>query len=140
MVVRSPQQTTLIDTGLGDLAPRTAGQSRRNLAAAGIEPAAIDTVVISHFHGDHINGLRWKDGTAAFPKARVMVPEAEWAFWMDEGQMSRAPKGMRDAFANVRRVFTPMAAKSLRSRMVRIWCRVSAPWPHQDIHRATRLS
>ena len=68
-VVRSPQQTTLIDTGLGDLAPRTAGQARRNLAAAGIEPAAIDTVVISHFHGDHINGLRWKDGTAAFPKA-----------------------------------------------------------------------
>jgi metal-dependent hydrolase (beta-lactamase superfamily II) len=33
-----------------------------NLAAAGIAPAAIDTVVISHFHPDHIDGLKTKDG------------------------------------------------------------------------------
>ena len=38
-----------------------------------------------------------------------MVPEAEWAFWMDDGQTSRAPEGMRAAFENVRRVFGPIA-------------------------------
>ncbi|MFO1049811.1 MAG: MBL fold metallo-hydrolase [Geminicoccaceae bacterium] len=108
-LVRTPQHTVLIDTGLGDLGPPTAGQLRRNLAAAGIEAAAVDTVVLSHFHGDHINGLRWKDGTAAFPNATLMAPEAEWAFWMDDGQMSRAPEAMRPAFAGVRRVFGPVA-------------------------------
>jgi glyoxylase-like metal-dependent hydrolase (beta-lactamase superfamily II) len=113
-VVRSPQHTVLIDAGLGDFAPPTAGQCRRNLAAAGIEPAEVNVVVISHFHADHISGLRWKDGTAAFPNATVMVPEAEWAFWMDDGQMSRAPKGMRTAFENVRRVFGPIAKEVVR--------------------------
>ena len=41
-VVRSPQHTVLIDAGLGDSAPPTAGQCRRNLAAAGIEHEAGD--------------------------------------------------------------------------------------------------
>jgi glyoxylase-like metal-dependent hydrolase (beta-lactamase superfamily II) len=113
-LVRTPQHTVLIDAGLGDFAPPTAGQIRRNLAAAGFEPGAIDTVLVSHFHGDHISGLRWKDGTAAFPNATLMVPEAEWAFWMDDGQMSRAPEAMRPAFENVRRVFGPDANKIVR--------------------------
>ena len=53
----------------------------------------MSTVVISHFHGDHINGLRLKDGTAVFPKAEVMVPETEWAFWMDDaGWRTRRPR------------------------------------------------
>ena len=72
-------------------------------------PAQVDTIVVSHFHGDHIGGIRGKDGTLAFPNAKVMVPEAEWAFWMDDGQMSRAPEAMQPGFQNVRRVFAPMA-------------------------------
>ena len=108
-LVRTPQHTVLIDAGLGEFAPPTAGQVRRNLAAAGIEPGMVDTVLISHFHGDHISGLRWKDGSAAFPNATLMAPAAEWAFWMDDGAMSRAPEGMRPAFENVRRVFGPVA-------------------------------
>ena len=35
-----------------------------NLVAAGIDPKAVDIVLISHFHGDHVNGLRNADGTA----------------------------------------------------------------------------
>ena len=84
------------------------------MAAAGIEPAEVDVVVISHFHGDHISGLRWKDGTAAFPNATIMAPEAEWAFWMDDGQMSCASEGMRAAFENARRVFGPIAKEVVR--------------------------
>lgn len=110
-IVRTPTNLVAIDTSLGEFGPPTAGAWRRNLAAAGIEPAEVDTVVISHFHGDHISGLRGKDGTSPFAKARVTVPEAEWAFWMDDGQMSRAPEGMQSAFQNVRRVFAPIAGE-----------------------------
>ena len=49
-------------------------------------PKSIDTVMISHFHGDHINGLLNADNTPAFPNAEIMVPEAEWAFWMDDAR------------------------------------------------------
>jgi len=41
-----------------------------NLVAAGIDPKSVDMVVISHFHGDHINGLLNADNTLAFPTPR----------------------------------------------------------------------
>ena len=31
-------------------------------------------VIISHFHGDHINGLLNADGTPAFPNAEMYGP------------------------------------------------------------------
>jgi glyoxylase-like metal-dependent hydrolase (beta-lactamase superfamily II) len=40
-----------------------------------------------------------------------MVPEAEWAFWMDEGEMGRAPEAMKGAFQGVHRVFDPIASE-----------------------------
>ena len=80
-----------------------------NFTAAGLDPKAVSTVVFSHFHGDHINGFRLKDGTAVFPNAEVMVPAAEWAFWMDDAKMNAAPEAMKGAFGGVRRVFGPVA-------------------------------
>ena len=79
-----------------------------NFRAAGFDPAAVDTVIISHFHPDHINGLRLKNGSAVFPKAEVMVPSTEWKFWTDEAQESRAPENRRPNFGVVRRVFGPI--------------------------------
>jgi glyoxylase-like metal-dependent hydrolase (beta-lactamase superfamily II) len=43
-----------------------------------------------------------------------MVSEPEWAFWMDDGQMSRAPEAMKQGFQNARRVFGPIADKVAR--------------------------
>ena len=63
------------------------------MAAAGFDPKAVDMVVISHFHGDHINGLLTADNTLAFPNAEVLVPAAEWKYFMDDGEMSRRPTG-----------------------------------------------
>jgi glyoxylase-like metal-dependent hydrolase (beta-lactamase superfamily II) len=101
---------TLIDTGNGDMGAPTSGHWMRNFRAAGFDPSQVETVVISHFHGDHINGLRLKDGTAVFPKAQVMVPAAEWAYWIDDARMNQAPEAMKGAFQGVRRVFGPIAS------------------------------
>ena len=73
-----------------------------------MQPSEIDTVVISHYHGDHINGLRNKAGDYVFAKAKVMVPTTEHAFWMDDARMAAAPQGMKGAFENVRRTFASM--------------------------------
>jgi glyoxylase-like metal-dependent hydrolase (beta-lactamase superfamily II) len=109
LVLRKGNQLTVIDTGNGDLGGPTSGNWMTNFRAAGFDPAQVTTVVISHFHGDHINGLRLKDGTAVFPKAEIMAPGPEWDFWMDDGRMNQAPEGMKSAFQNVRRVFGPVA-------------------------------
>jgi glyoxylase-like metal-dependent hydrolase (beta-lactamase superfamily II) len=116
IVVNTGSKLVLIDTGNGEAAHAQSkgavGQLNANLAAAGIDRNAIDTVVISHFHGDHVNGLLTADSKPAFPKAEILVPKTEWAFWMDDGEMSRAPKGrMEELFKNNRRVFDALGRK-----------------------------
>ncbi|PSC02939.1 MBL fold metallo-hydrolase [Alsobacter soli] len=109
LVVNTGGKLVLIDTGLGGLGGPTSGQLIPNMRAAGIDPAAIDTVVISHFHGDHINGIRPKEGFESFSKAEILVPAPEWDFWMDDAKMAQAPEGLVANFKNVRRVFGPIA-------------------------------
>ena len=114
-VVNTGSKLVLIDTGSGPGAlaqtKGAVGQCHGNLAAAGIQASAIDTVIISHFHGDHINGLLTADGKPAFTNAEVMVPAAEWAFWMDDANMGKAPEAAQAAFKNARRVFGALGNK-----------------------------
>jgi glyoxylase-like metal-dependent hydrolase (beta-lactamase superfamily II) len=109
VVVNTGGKLVVIDTGNGPAAfeqsKGAVGQFRTNLEAGGIDPAKVDAVVISHFHGDHINGLLTAGGKPAFANAEVLVPQAEWAYWMDDGNMGKAPEGLKANFANVRRVF-----------------------------------
>ena len=114
-IINTGAKLIAVDTGTGGrFAPTTAGTYLNNLAAAGIDPSDVDVVVISHFHPDHINGLWSKDDKIVFPKAEIMVPEPEWAFWMDEGKASAAPEGLKGNYANCKRVFGPLADKGTR--------------------------
>ena len=116
IVLTTGGRRVLFDTGNGEGASRQSNGERGtlndNLAAAGIDRNSIDVVVISHFHADHVNGLLTADNQRAFPKADVLVPEVEWKFWMDDGEMSRASPGrMAELFANNRRVFDALGRK-----------------------------
>ena len=86
LAIQTGRGVVLIDTGLGESGPPGTGTLTANLAAAGIQPGEVGTVIISHFHGDHISGLRKKDGALAFPNAELLVPAKEWDFWMDDAQ------------------------------------------------------
>ena len=109
LLVNTGTKLILIDTGTaGQLAP-TAGFMPGSLAASGVDPKSIDMILISHFHPDHINGIKDKDGKNLFPNAEILVPEPEWTFWMDDFKMSASPAPLRPMFLNVRRVFTDMA-------------------------------
>lgn len=102
LVVRSGEQTILVDAGLGfdpNLALSKAGRLPQRLEAAGIELASITDVVLTHMHMDHIGGLI-VDGMQERmrPDLRVHVAEAEVAFW-EEPDFSRTamPEGFPDA-------------------------------------------
>ena len=103
----------LMDTGFADNGPPSTGKLVANMAAAGLKPEDIDTIILSHYHGDHINGIRNKAGQLVFPKARIMVPAPEHAFWMDDARMEAAPPAMKGAFQNVRRVLAGLPADQL---------------------------
>ena len=103
----------LLDTGFSDNGPAGTGLLLQHMREAGIDPASIDGVIISHFHGDHINGLRKKDGSLTFPHATIYVPAPEMQFWMDAERLRTAPEGARSGFENVHRVFDNYPAEKL---------------------------
>jgi glyoxylase-like metal-dependent hydrolase (beta-lactamase superfamily II) len=109
LVVKSGGKTIAIDTGNGlgaNAATKGAvGNARHSMTAAGIDPKSVDIVLISHFHGDHINGLKNADGSPAYPNAQIMVPATEWSFWTDEANQSKANGANKGNFANVKKVF-----------------------------------
>lgn len=107
-------QRVLFDVGNGEFGAATAGKLLENLGKAGVDPKSITAVVFSHFHGDHINGLRNKAGQVVFPNAKIYVPQPEWDFWMDDARMAAAPEGLKGNFAAVRRVFGPIAGSVQR--------------------------
>jgi glyoxylase-like metal-dependent hydrolase (beta-lactamase superfamily II) len=118
VVVNTGSKLVAIDTGLGlgmhAQSKGAVGQYHGNLKAAGIDVAQIDTVIISHFHGDHINGLVGPDNKPMFPNAEIMVPATEWAFWTDESNTPKLPEIARGQMGNVKRVFGGLGNKVTR--------------------------
>src|SRR3984885_134234 len=114
LIVNTGKKLILIDTGTGGQIAASAGVLRANLSAAGIDPKAIDLIVISHFPPDHIHGLKDKDNELVFPNAEIMVPEAEWAFWMDDANLNAAPTDLKLTFRNQRRIFSDIARNVTR--------------------------
>lgn len=110
LAINTGGKLVVVDTGSGPAAFASSkgnvGQFTSNLAAAGFDPKTVDMVVISHFHGDHINGLLTADNQPLYPNAEILVPAKEWAYFMDNGEMSRASsERMQGVFKNARRVF-----------------------------------
>jgi glyoxylase-like metal-dependent hydrolase (beta-lactamase superfamily II) len=112
IVLNTGGKLVLIDAGNGPGAQPAAGHLLPNMAAAGIDPGAIDIVVLSHLHPDHTNGIRKADGSLAFPNAEIKVPAQDWAFWMSDDNMGKAQGDMmKNYFGNVRKTFAGLTDK-----------------------------
>lgn len=109
MVINTGRKLILIDTGNGEFGSADNGLLLQNFLAAGFMPDQLDAVVFSHFHPDHYNGFRRRDGSLVFPNAEVMVPEPEWNFWMDDARMTQTPEAQRGNFMGARRALGPVA-------------------------------
>jgi glyoxylase-like metal-dependent hydrolase (beta-lactamase superfamily II) len=114
IVVNTGAKLVMLDTSVGGRFVPTSGTHMENFLAAGLDPNAVDLIVISHFHPDHINGIWTKDDKIAFPNAEIAVPAQEWAYWMDEARQGNPPEPLKGLFANCKRVFGPIASKVTR--------------------------
>lgn len=100
--IRTGGKVILFDTGFGGNGPATVGKMADNMKAAGLDPASVSTVVISHFHPDHISGLWVKETNAqVFPDAEIMMPEVEYKFFTDPALVEKLPEAAR---GNVKRI------------------------------------
>jgi glyoxylase-like metal-dependent hydrolase (beta-lactamase superfamily II) len=99
--VRIGGRLVLFDSGTGAQLAPTAGNITKNglWQAAGIDPAKVDTIVMTHFHGDHISGLMAKDTNApVFPNATIHVPADEYKFWTTPTVTAGAAKRIQAVF------------------------------------------
>ncbi|NKE43864.1 MBL fold metallo-hydrolase [Roseomonas frigidaquae] len=114
-LVNTGTRLILVDAGAAAALGPTLGQIPGNLRAAGVELADIDAIVLTHLHRDHAAGLLTADGAALFPRAELLVAEAEAAYWSDPGEETRAPAPLRPFFAPARAV---LAAYGNRVRRI----------------------
>ncbi len=101
LLIRTPRDTVLIDTGTGGAFGGTNGKLVDNLANIGVKPADITAVIITHLHGDHMLGLLNAEGKPNFPNAEHIVHKTEHDFWAADTHdfsQSRLPRDMLPGF------------------------------------------
>jgi glyoxylase-like metal-dependent hydrolase (beta-lactamase superfamily II) len=99
--IKSGGNLVLFDSGTGAQIFPAAGNIVKNdiWKKADIDPAKVTTVVITHFHPDHITGLMAKDTNAPiFPNAEIHVPAAEYKFWTSPTTTAGAAKRIQAVF------------------------------------------
>ena len=89
LVVNFGDRVVLFDTGMGTdtLFGKTTGKLLPALRAAGIDPANVDAVVMSHAHIDHCGGLVADDGSHNFPNAQYFIGQPDFAYWTDDAKV-----------------------------------------------------
>jgi len=109
-LINTGQKLILVDAGGGTHFAPSVGRLPQNLAAAGVSPAAIDAVVITHPHPDHIPGVITSDHKMLFPNATLHVNENDHAFWTSADIRGKAPEEFRGFFDLAVNAIKPYAA------------------------------
>jgi glyoxylase-like metal-dependent hydrolase (beta-lactamase superfamily II) len=107
IVLKMGDHAVMIDAGSGvGQWQANATHLPANMAAAGIDRRDIKTILVSHFHPDHVWGLMEKGSNAAvFPEAELVVNRAEYEFWTDPARTASLPEGRRAAAKRIADVF-----------------------------------
>lgn len=88
LIVKTADKVLLFDTGAAGLFGPTLGKLPATMTSAGVDPAGVTDIFISHAHGDHIGGLVTAEGSLSFPSARVHMSANEWAAMQADTQLT----------------------------------------------------
>ncbi len=115
----------LVDAGAGALWGASAGRLAANLHAAGVAPDAVDTVLMTHLHGDHVGGLLDSAGAPALPPRRpddTQTPETRPIGWTTRSATRRRKHGAAGSTSRGRHT-APYRDRLQRLHRTRPWRR-----------------
>jgi len=90
--VRFGGRLILFDAGFGANGGPSSGRLKETMALAGLDPADVSEIIITHCHPDHIFGLSDAEGRQVYPDIPIYVPAAELDFWGDPANLDVMPK------------------------------------------------
>jgi glyoxylase-like metal-dependent hydrolase (beta-lactamase superfamily II) len=100
-LVKTGKHTILIDAGIG----KGTGGILDQMKLAGIEPAAVDLILLTHLHPDHIGNLTSADGKRIFPNATIRLSQTESDFWV--GNSGSLPANQQGQAGQIKKALDP---------------------------------
>ena len=93
----------LFDAGAANLMGPSVGRLPQCLAAAGVDPAQVDEVYITHMHPDHMHGVVKPDGSRLFPNAVIRIHKNDLNHWANPEVQNKAPESQAPRFLPAKR-------------------------------------
>lgn len=109
-LIRGRGRVILVDAGAGPL-NNVGGQLTANLAAAGVSPDDVDSVLLTHCHPDHIGGLLDPEKQPVFKRADIILHPLEAQHWQDDKKLNIANERGQRNFRLVRQMLHAYARK-----------------------------
>ena len=105
-LINTGAHLVLVDTGAGELFGPLSGLLVANIVAAGYRADQVDTILLTHIHGDHSGGLSI-GGKRQFPNATVYVDGLDVAYWLNKKEELFAPPSARKTFEQSQATVNP---------------------------------